>query len=204
MAPQETAVPPLAGARLAWYMIVVVALVRLSAQLDLGILSLVVEPIKHDLSLSDSQMGLLLGFAFALFYVVLGVPLATFVDTRSRRAILAIGVVGWSLMTALTGFAHTFLQLFLCRVGVGAAESVNGPATYSLIADYFPREKLPRAIAALTLGSIAGTGLSLVIGAFVIGALAHLTLPTLLSSARSGLGSFSSSSSDCRGSSARR
>ncbi|HEY0105624.1 MAG TPA: MFS transporter [Rhizomicrobium sp.] len=166
--------PPWPASRAGWYMILVVALVRLSAQLDLGILSLLVEPIKHDLSLSDSQMGLLLGFAFALVYAVLGVPLSTFVDTRSRRAILAIGVVCWSVATALTGLAQTFWQLFLCRVGVGAAESVNGPATYSLIADYFPREKLPRAIAAMILGTIAGTGLSLILGSVVIAALSHL------------------------------
>jgi MFS family permease len=165
---------PWPASRLAWYMILVVALVRLSAQLDAGILSLLVEPIKHDLALSDSQLGLLLGFAFALVYAVLGVPLSTFVDTRSRRAILAIGVVCWSLATAITGLAQTFAQLFLCRVGVGAAESINGPATYSLIGDYFPREKLPRAIAAMILGTIAGTGLSLILGAVVIGALAHL------------------------------
>lgn len=166
--------PPWPPSRVAWYMIFVTALVRLSAQLDLGILSLLVEPIKRDLSLSDSQMGLLLGFAFALVYAVLGVPLSTFVDTRSRRAILAIGVVCWSIATALTGLAQTFWQLFLCRVGVGAAESVNGPATYSLIADYFPREKLPRAIAAMILGTIAGTGLSLILGSVVIAALTHL------------------------------
>ena len=173
-APSLALEQPWPPSRAAWYMILVVALVRLSAQLDAGILSLLVEPIKHDLSLSDSQLGLLLGFAFALVYAVLGVPLSTFVDTRSRRAILAIGVVCWSLATAITGLAQTFVQLFLCRVGVGAAESINGPATYSLIGDYFPREKLPRAIAAMILGTIAGTGLSLILGAVVIGALAHL------------------------------
>jgi MFS family permease len=157
----------------------VLALVRLSAQLDLGILSLLVEPIKHDLHLSDGQIGLLLGFAFAVFHLGIGIPLAALVDRFSRRAILAAGVTIWSLMTALTGVAQNFGQLFTFRAGVGAGESVNGPATYSLIADLFPREKLPRAIAVLNLGSMAGLGLSMVLGAVVIHALSTMTMPTL-------------------------
>jgi len=164
---------------MAWYAMAVLALVRLSAQLDLGILSLLVEPIKHDLHLSDSQMGLLLGFAFACFYLGIGVPLAALVDLYSRRAILAVGLTLWSLMTVLTGVAQNFAQLFAFRAGVGAGESVNGPATYSLISDLFPREKLPRAIAVLNLGSMAGLGLSMVLGAVVIKALSHMTMPVL-------------------------
>lgn len=175
----NVAANPWPPARTAWYAIGVLALVRLSAQVDLGILSLLVEPIKADLGLSDSQVGLLLGFAFALFYVLLGVPLAALVDRYSRRAILAVGVTVWSLMTALTGLAKNFTQLFLFRVGVGAGEAVNGPATYSMIADLFPRERLPRAIAVLNLGSMAGIGLSLILGAVVIEALSHRTMPTL-------------------------
>lgn len=170
---------PWPPARVAWYAMGVLALVRLSAQLDLGILSLLVEPIKHDLHLSDSQMGLLLGFAFAVFHLGIGVPLAVLVDRFSRRAILAVGVTIWSLMTALTGAAQNFGQLFAFRAGVGAGESVNGPATYSLISDLFPREKLPRAIAVLNLGSMAGLGLSMVLGAVVIHALSEMTMPVL-------------------------
>jgi MFS family permease len=157
----------------------VLALVRLSAQLDLGILSLLVQPIKKDLGLSDGELGLLMGFAFASFYVVAGVPLATLVDRRSRRGILACGVGIWSLMTALCGVAQNFWQLFAFRVGVGAGEAVNGPATYSMIADLFPRERLARAIAVINLGSVAGMGLSLVLGAVVIHALSEMTMPDL-------------------------
>jgi len=177
--PEGAGDPPWPAARTAWFAMGVLSLVRLSAQLDLGILSLLVEPIKHDLHLSDGQVGLLLGFAFALFYVVLGVPLAALVDRWSRRMILFCGVIVWSLMTAMTGLAQNFVQLFLCRVGVGAGESVNGPATYSLISDLFPRERLPRAIAVLNLGSMAGLGLSLVLGAVVIHALSSITMPVL-------------------------
>jgi MFS family permease len=174
--PASAGWPP---ARIAWTTIGVLALVRLSAQLDLGILSLLVQPIKTDLGLSDGQIGLLLGFAFASFYLVIGVPLASLVDRRSRRAILGCGVAVWSLMTALCGVAQNFWQLFACRVGVGAGEAVNGPATYSMISDLFPRERLARAIAVINLGSYAGLGLSLVLGAVVIHALSELTMPAL-------------------------
>jgi MFS family permease len=170
---------PWPPAHTAWYALGVLSVVRLSAQLDLGILSLLVEPIKQEMGLSDGQLGLLLGFAFASLYLALGVPLARFVDRYSRRAILAVGVGVWSLMTALTGLANSYWQFFACRVGVGAGESVNGPATFSLIADYFPRERLARAIAFINLGSIAGTGLSLLLGAVVIDALARMTMPVL-------------------------
>ena len=166
-------------ARVAWTTMAVLALVRLSAQLDLGILSLLVQPIKKDLSLTDGEVGLLLGFAFALFYLAVGVPLASAVDRHSRRAILGWGVGLWSLMTALCGVAQNYWQLFLFRVGVGAGEAVNGPATYSMISDLFPRERLPRAIAVINLGSYAGLGLSLVLGAVVIHALSEMTMPTL-------------------------
>lgn len=157
----------------------VLALVRLSAQLDLGILSLLVQPIKRDLALSDGQVGLLLGFAFATFYLIVGIPMAALVDRYSRRGILATGIAVWSLMTALGGVAQNFAQLFAFRVGVGAGESVNGPATFSMISDLFPRERLPRAIAVLNLGSYAGLGLSLVLGAVVIHALSLMTMPVL-------------------------
>lgn len=157
----------------------VLALVRMSAQLDLGILSLLVEPIKKDMHLSDSQIALLLGLAFAVFYLGLGVPLAKLVDTYSRRTILTIGVTFWSLATAMTGFAHTFTQLFLCRAAVGAGESVNGPATYSMISDLFPRERLARAIAVLNMGSVAGTAIAMIFSAFVIHWLDTIEMPDL-------------------------
>lgn len=155
------------------------ALVRLSGQLDLGILSLLVQPIKRDLALSDGQVGLLLGFAFATFYLVIGLPMASLVDRYSRRGILAAGIALWSIMTALGGVAQNFVQLFAFRVGVGAGESVNGPATFSMIADLFPRERMPRAIAVMNIGSYAGLGLSLVLGAVVIHALTLMTMPVL-------------------------
>lgn len=160
--------------RTAWYAISVFALALMFAQLDLGIMSLLVQPIKRDLRLTDTEMSLLLGLAFVLFYMFIGLPLARFVDTRTRKLILATGITVWSLATAGCGLAQNFWQLFACRVGIGAGESINGPATYSMIADYFPKDRLPRAIAVLQLGFIAGGGMSLLIGAFVIHLLADL------------------------------
>lgn len=166
-------------ARTAWTAMAVLALVRMSAQLDLSILSLLVEPIKKDMALSDGQIGLLLGLAFAVFYLGLGVPLSKLVDNYSRKTILAVGVAFWSLSTAMTGFAHNFVQLFLCRAAVGAGESVNGPATFSMIADMFPRERLARAIAVLNMGSVAGTAIAMIFSAFVIHWLETIEMPTL-------------------------
>jgi MFS family permease len=156
----------------------VLALVRMSAQLDLSILSLLVEPIKRDMDLSDGEIGMLLGLAFAVFYLGLGVPLSKLVDTYSRKTILAVGVFFWSISTAMTGLANSYMQLFLCRAAVGAGESVNGPATFSMIADMFPRERLARAIAVLNLGSVGGTAVAMIFSAFVIHWLETIEMPT--------------------------
>ncbi len=150
----------------------VLALTVMFAQLDLGILSLLVEPIKHDLHLTDTAMSLLLGPAFALFYTFIGIPVARYIDRNRRTIILSIGLAVWSLATACCGIAQGFWQLFASRVMVGAGEAVNGPATFSLIADSFPKERLPRGIAVMQLGVVAGTGLSSLLGGFVI----HLLL----------------------------
>ncbi len=170
--------PPWPASRAAWLAILVFALTRLSAQLDLSTLSLLVEPIKHDLDLSDGQLGLLLGFAFALFHVLIGLPLSRLVDRHSRKLILTVGICVWSLATAFTGLARTFDQLFLCRLFVGAGESVNGPSVYSMISDLFPQSRLPRAIAALNMGTVIGSGVSLILGALVI--LALTLMPPLI------------------------
>jgi MFS family permease len=161
----------------AWYMMFLLALTAMFAQLDLGIMSLLVEPIEHDLHLSDTSMSLLLGPAFALFYTFIGIPVARYVDRNRRTIILAIGLGVWSIATACCGIAQGFWQLFVCRVGVGAGEAVNGPAVFSLIADSFPKERLPRAIAVMQLGVVAGAGCSLLIGGFVIHLL--LSLPPI-------------------------
>ena len=152
----------------AWYAVGVFAVVLMLNFLDRGILTLLVEPIKKDLDLSDQQIGLLIGFAFVVFYALLGLPIARLVDSKSRRLIVGIGVATWSFATATCGLARSFAQLFIARVGVGIGEACNGPATFSMMADLFPPRLLPRAIAVLNLGFVAGTGIALVIGGTVI------------------------------------
>lgn len=158
----------------AWYAVFVFAVVLCVNFLDRGILPLLVVPIKRDLGLTDTQISLLMGFAFVMFYVILGLPIARLVDRSSRRRIIGIGVALWSGATALCGLAHTFVQLFFARIGVGVGEACTGPATYSMLADLFPREQLPRAVSFLNFGFIAGIGLSAIMGGAVIGALEHL------------------------------
>lgn len=171
---------PWPGRRQAWYAVGIFATALMVNFLDRGILTLLVEPIKRDLGLTDTQISLLMGFAFVCFYVFLGLPIARLVDSRSRRLIIGIGIATWSAMTALCGFAQNFWQLFVFRVGVGVGEACNGPATYSMLADLFPREKLARAIAVLNFGFVGGTGIALIIGGTVIHLISNtpeVTLP---------------------------
>lgn len=155
----------------AWYAVFLFSLAIMINFLDRGILNLLVQPIKRDLGLSDTQMGLIVGFAFVLFYVAVGFPIARWVDRGTRKFIIATGVGLFGLMTALCGFARSFGQLFVCRIGVGVGEACIGPSFASMLSDYFPKEKLARAIAVCNFGFVAGMGLSLVAGGAIIGAL---------------------------------
>jgi len=136
--------------------------------LDRGIINLLVEPIKRTLHLSDLQVSVLMGFAFVVFYILLGFPIASLADSRSRRTIVGIGLFCWSAMTALCGIAQNFWSFFACRVGVGVGEACTGPATLSMLADFFPPERLTRAVALMSFGAIAGVGLAQMIGAGVV------------------------------------
>jgi MFS family permease len=141
-----------------------------------------VEPIKRDLHLSDTEISLIIGFAFVSFYAIVGLPIARLVDSHSRRLILGIGIALWSGMTAMCGLAQNFWQLFAARLGVGVGEACNGPATFSLLSDLFPREKLPKAISILNIGFVSGQGISFLVGGTVIGiisALPEITVPVI-------------------------
>ena len=152
----------------AWYAVGLFALALMFNFLDRGVIGLLVAPIKHDLHLSDAAMGMLMGPAFVIFYLLLGLPIARLVDSKSRRAIIGVGIAIWSLMTALCGLAQTFWLFFLCRIGVGVGEACNGPATFSMIADMFPKERLARAIATMNFGFVAGSGIATIIGGTII------------------------------------
>ncbi len=134
--------------------------------LDRQIVNILAEPISRDLGLSDTQIGLLTGLAFALFYTLLGIPIARYADnsTTNRVGLISISLAVWSAMTAICGVAQNFLQLALARVGVGVGEAGCTPAAHSLITDSVPPEKRSSAIAFYGLGIPIGSLMGLVIG----------------------------------------
>jgi MFS family permease len=166
----------------AWGSLAVLMAAYTVSFVDRTILSLLIPPIQQDLGLSDTRVSLLAGFAFALFYTVMGIPLGRIADRWHRRNLIAIGITVWCLMTAACGLARNFWQLFAARVGVGVGEAALSPAAYSMISDLFPREQLGRALAVYSFGLPIGSGLALLIGGFAIGAiqdLGPLTLPLI-------------------------
>lgn len=165
---QDKAEKPYPSQTYAWYVVAVLVLAFTFSFIDRQILSLLVGPIKRDLAISDTQMSLLQGFAFALFYCIAGLPIGRMVDRYHRFNIIAVGVFVWSLMTALCGTARSFLQLFIFRAGVGVGEAALSPAAYSIIADYFPPKRLGFALGVYGMGVYIGAGLALIIGAGVI------------------------------------
>jgi len=156
----------------AWYATLVLMLAYTLSYIDRQILSMLVGPIKADLGVSDTQIGLLQGFAFAVFYTLVGIPMGRLADRGDRRRIIAWGVFVWSLATAASGLARSFGQLFAARVAVGVGEAALGPAAYSLIADQFPPEKRGRALGVYSMGVYLGIGLAAIIGGAVVGRLA--------------------------------
>ena len=115
--------------RVAWYAVAVLLLAYTCSFIDRTILSLLVEPIKADLGLSDTEIGMLHGLAFALFYTLMGIPIAMLADRYSRRRIIAGGIAFWSIATACCGLANRFSHLFIARVGVGVGERIQYPAS---------------------------------------------------------------------------
>lgn len=163
-----------------WYVVVVCMLAYLFSFVDRQVLTLLIEPIQRDLDLSDTEFGLLHGFAFALFYATMGIPVARLADQHSRPLIISVGIVVWSLATVACGMAKTFGQFFLARMSVGVGECVLSPSVYSMLSDYFPKEKLGKAVGVFSVGSFLGAGLAYLIGAYVIDAVKgveHMVLP---------------------------
>lgn len=153
----------------AWWAVAVLVFAYTLSYVDRMIVALLVEPLKTDLGLSDTQISLLQGLAFAIFYTTLSIPVAALADRRPRTSIIACGVAFWSAMTAVCGLAGNFWQLFLARMGVGVGEATLGPSAFSLIADLFPEERRGRAMAVFSTGVSIGGGLALIIGGLVIG-----------------------------------
>ncbi|AMY07808.1 L-galactonate transporter [Luteitalea pratensis] len=152
-----------------WYTLAVLTLANVCGLVDRQVIALLVEPIKRDLQISDTQVSLLMGLSFVLFYSVLGVPVGALVDRYSRRRIVAAGALLWSGMTVLCGFAQSFGQLLVLRMGVGVGEATLGPSAVSLLGDVFPRESRARAMSVFALGTFLGSGIAYAIGAYVAG-----------------------------------
>jgi MFS family permease len=152
----------------AWLTVGILVVASLVSYVDRQIVAILVGPMKADLHVSDSTIGWLYGI-FALFYAVAGIPIAMLADRYTRSRLIAAGVFVWSIMTGLSGLARNFLQLLLARIGVGVGEAVLTPATSSLIADLFPRSKIPLAVSAFQAGATIGSGLAFVVGGLVLG-----------------------------------
>lgn len=166
----------------AWATVAILMVAYVLSFVDRQILNLLVEPIRRDLAINDTQMSLLMGLSFALFYTVCGIPLGRVADTRSRRGLIAVGILFWSAATAACGMAKMYWHFLLCRIGVGVGEAALSPAAYSLIADSFPAERRATAISVYSMGVYLGSGLAFLVGGLVIqfaSAQGDVTLPVL-------------------------
>jgi MFS family permease len=168
---------PLTPAR-SWWAIFIFMIALMFNFLDRQLMTLLITPIKKDFHLSDTQIGLLTGFAFVAFYVILGIPLSRLVDRGPRKWILGAALTFWSLMTAACGLAGNVWQLIAARMLVGAGESCNAPGAYSMTSDMFSREKLARPMSVIGIGTVAGSGMALLVGGLLIGWLKHISPQT--------------------------
>jgi len=143
-------------------------------------MSVLIGPIRQDFNISDFQYSLLHGFAFSMFYITLGLPIARLADKYPRFNIISIGVLLWSFMTCICGFTKNFISLFLARMGVGVGEAALSPAAFSILSDIYPKEKLPQATAIYSLGITIGGGLAYILGGIVYEYFATVNLDAFL------------------------
>lgn len=156
------------GEAAAWWMVAVLFLIYVLAWLDRLVISMLVEPIKADMALSDFQMSIILGPAFAISYAVFGLPLGWAADRFPRRIVIFFGVLTWALATVACGFARTFETLLLARIVVGVGEAALLPSAYSLISDGFPREKLTLATSTFQMAGKVGSATAFGLGGIAI------------------------------------
>jgi predicted MFS family arabinose efflux permease len=153
-----------------WRFLAVLFLVGTSSSIDKIIISVLLEPIKQEFHASDTELGLLGGLSFAVFYSLLGVPIARYADRGNRRSLIALAIALWSVMTALCGLAGSFVVLLMTRVGVSVGEAGSTPPSQSLIADYFPPDRRARAIGVFTTAGTVGYLLGLALGSQTVAA----------------------------------
>lgn len=166
----------------AWVIVAILCLGSVVSMLERQVVNLLVEPLKADLGISDTQISLLQGFAFAIFYAVMALPIGRIVDARSRVTVIVWGVLLFSAATFACGLATGFAVLVIARIFVGVGEATLTPAGMSLLGDYFPPEKLGRAVGLFIGATYAGSGLALILIGAVLGELGNypdLVLPLI-------------------------
>lgn len=163
--------PPQRATAYGWYVALLLAAAHLISFVDRFLMSVVMEPLKLDLGVSDAQLGLLQGTGFVILYTVAAIPLGRLADRTNRRNLIIAGIVVWSVATAMCGLATSFGSLFLARVFVGFGEAALVPAAMSLLAAYFPRQQLGRAVSLFTTGASLGKSAALIAGGAVLAAL---------------------------------
>jgi MFS family permease len=156
------------SARWAWYTVVVLLCAYIFSFIDRQILNLLVAPVRRDLAISDTQMSLLIGFSFAIFYSVLGLPFGRLADWVNRPRLIIAGMLVWSFMTGGCGLASSYGQLFLLRMGVGIGEATLTPAAYSMISDSFPPAKRSMAFSVYTMATYVGGGFAFLFGGLLL------------------------------------
>ncbi len=158
---------PSVGSLYAYYVLAVLFVVYIFNFIDRQILAILLEPIKKDLKISDTALGFLTGFAFAVFYTFAGLPLAQLADRWVRRSLIALSLATWSVMTVLSGFAYGFPALALARIGVGIGEAGASPPAHSILSDYFPPWQRATVLAIYASGIYVGVGLGYWIGGWI-------------------------------------
>jgi len=165
---------PFPRRRTAWYALFVLMLCYTLSYVDRQILAFLVEPLKTEFAVVDTKIGLLQGIYFAIFYTFVGLPMGWLADRYNRRNIVAIGVIFWSIMTALSGAARSFVVLAFARMGVCVGEPTTNPCVFSIIPDLFPKERLSTAFSVYMMGIQLGSGLALIIGGVVVQAVMQM------------------------------
>jgi MFS family permease len=166
----------------AWYVVGALTLVYMLSFVDRQILALLVGPMERDLHITDTQVGLLGGPAFALFYTFMGLPLGRLVDTRNRRNLITVFILLWSFFTSSCSAAKSYATLFLARIGVGVGEAGLNPGAYSIISDYFPKDRMSAALSVYYMGLFLGSALAAVVHGVTVQAVAQtpiITVPIL-------------------------
>ena len=149
------------------YALVILAIVYMFNFIDRQILAILLPAIREEFQVSDVWLGFLTGPAFAMFYIILGIPIARYADRHNRRNLIALAVALWSGMTAISGLVTNFVQLALARVGVGIGEAGCSPPAHSMIADFYPPEQRSTAMGVYTIGISAGIMLAYMLGGWV-------------------------------------